>query len=442
MIKIPKIFCTALFLILSTPYGFAANVQPLDRILVVVEDDVILATELDQQLAQVKKQLKSRGTTLPPEESLRSQVLERMIVETLQLQEANRRGIEVDDLTLNETMNQIARQNRVSLEEFSKQLAADGISYEIFRADLRKEIAISRLTQRMVASRITISEQEIDEFLASQQASDNAEYLLSHILIAVPENTAAEKIKQAEQQADVLYKDLVAGKPFDQLAATYSNSQNALEGGTLGWRKGAELPKLFSRELINMKAGDFSHPLRSPSGFHLIKLEDVRGGDKRQIVPQLHARHILIKTNAVIDDNQARQQLNDIRRQLSNGGDFAALAKQYSEDHGSATEGGDLGWTESTTFVPTFRSVVDSLPLKKLSEPFQSQYGWHIVEVLERRQYDKTEDLKRTQVRELLFKRKAAEEEDLWIRRIREQAYVDYRLDAAPKKIDNKTDKK
>ncbi len=409
----------------------AANppLEPLDKIVAVVNDDVITSTELANRLHAIKDQLKNQSAPIPPDSALKKQVLDRMILATLQLQLADQNGIRVDDETLNRTIERIAEKNKLSLPEFRSVLENEGYDFATFREDIRREIIISRVQQRQVSDRIMVTEQEIDNFLATQRAHGNtgAEYHLAHILIAVPDAASSERIQAARQRAEGVLKKLRAGANFEETAIANSDGQQALQGGDLGWRKAGELPTLFVDTVLHMKPGDISDLIRSPSGFHIIKLLDQRD-KQRHIVTQTHARHILIRTDELTNDAAARTRLEDIRKRIKNGADFAKLAHEYSNDTASATNGGDLGWVNPGDMVPKFQEQMDQLATGEISEPFKTGFGWHIVQVLKRRRHDDTDAYIRSQARDAIRQRKTEEELQSWLARLRDDAYVENRL--------------
>ncbi len=402
----------------------------LDRIVAVVENDAIMSSELLHRIQMVKRQLTDRQGPQPPPEVLKKQVLEHLIVERLQLQLAERQGIRIDDLTLNETMRNIAGRNGVSLEQFRDQLVTEGIDYVNFREQVRIEMIIDSLRKRMVDRKVQITDQEIADLISSRRGGDDGdlEYRLNHILIAVPEAANADDIKAARVKAESIRARALKGEDFRQLAISESDGQKALEGGDLDWRKSNQMPSIFARSVPTMKVGDISEIIRSPSGFHIIYLAD-RRGQEQKLVSQTRVRHILFKTSALLDDEQARLRLKELKQRIKLGEDFSVLAKSHSEDTGSAIEGGDLGWTSPGDLVPEFEEVMNSLEVGMVSEPFKSSYGWHIVEVIERRNYDNTEEALRAQARDIIFKRKIEEETELWLRRLRDESYVEYRLE-------------
>ncbi|MEN8130699.1 MAG: peptidylprolyl isomerase [Pseudomonadota bacterium] len=401
----------------------------IDRIVAVVEEDVIMATELDKRLHVIRRRFTQRKETAPPVDLLKKQVLEHLIVERLQLQMAERRGIRIDDLTLNEAMRNIARRNDLGLEGFREKLLDGGIDYVDFREQVRKELIIDALRARVVDRKVQVTDQEIADLISSQTgvADSELEYQLNHILVTLPEAASAEQIKKVRIKAEAIRVRVLAGEDFRRLAMSESDGQKALEGGDLGWRKASQLPTIFARYVSDMKVGEISELIRSPSGFHIIRLTD-RKGEQKRMINQTRTRHILISTGALTDDDQARIQLNSLKRRIENGGDFAELAKANSADTNSALKGGDLGWTSSGTLVPEYEEVMNGLEIGQISEPFRSSFGWHILQVMDRRDHDSTQEVLRSQARNIIHKRKTEEETELWLRRLRNQSYVEYRL--------------
>jgi len=407
-----------------------AEILTVDRIVAVVNEDVILESELNNRLRTVRGQLAQRNTKPPSEQVLRTQVLERLVMSKLQLQAAARSGIRIDDRALNAAISRIGRQNNLSLGQFRAALEADGFDFEVFREDIRNEMTISRLLQRRIRQRINISDQEVKNFLSTNktQSSANSEYRLSHILISIPEAASAERVEAAKAKATSVVSQLRGGASFRQVAAANSDGQKAFEGGDLGWRKAAELPSLFSNVAQNMKTGDISDPIRSPSGYHIIQLADKRGDVQRHVVKQTLARHILIRQNELTSDEDARTRLQQLLIRLEGGEDFAALARAHSDDRGSAAKGGELGWSSPGKLVPQFQAEMDKLDKGQISQPFRTQFGWHVVQVLDRRNYDDTEQFLRTKAREFIAKRRTEEETQAFKRRLRDEAFVEYRL--------------
>ncbi len=403
---------------------------PLDRIVAVVNDDVIMQSELETKIRTVRGQLQQQGTQLPPASILERQVLDKMVQTRIQLQIARRTGVKVDDESLNRTISNIAAENQVSLSQFREILEKDGYNYEQFREDIRNEITLSQLRKRQVENRIVVTEKEIDNFLANQefQGSTQTEVRISHILLALPSAATADEIAQVRQVASQVREDLLSGADFAETAKAISDGGNAENGGDLDWRKLEDVPSLFADYIPDMEKGDISELIQSPSGFHIIKISDIRS-DEKNIVQQTHARHILIKPDDLITNKQAREKAEQLKVRIENGDDFALLAKGNSDDPGSAIKGGDLGWTTPGALVPEFQKMMDSMEPGQVSEPFKTNYGWHILEVLERREHDNSESVKRSKARFAIRNRKLEEAMQNWTRQLRDEAYVEYRLD-------------
>ncbi len=402
----------------------------LDRVAATVNEGVVLSSELDEEMHIVTERLRQQRLDLPPQNVLRQQVLERLVLRELQMQRADRAGIKVLDEILNNALRDLAEQNRIPLAELPNALAQQGIDYASYRDSMRKELAMQMLRQRDVLARINVSPREIDQFIERQKKmpSERNEYDISHILIAVPQAATPEELEAAERKAQEVYDKATAGEDFSRLAVAYSNAQTALEGGRLGLRKGPELPTFLAEVINTMKAGDVTRPLRTPSGFHIVRVNDIKG-NAQTIINQVHARHILIKPNELQDDATVAQKLTGIRdRILNKGENFAAVASVVSEDPGSAAEGGDLGWAGPGSFVPEFERQLAQLQPDEISEPFRTQFGWHIIQLLGRRQYDNTEEIIHQQAFQALREAKADEEVELWLRRLRDEAYVEYKL--------------
>lgn len=408
----------------------AAGVVKLDRIVAVVDQTVITEQELESRIATVTAQLKKQGTELPEESILRKQILERLISDTLQIQYAAQIGLKVDDNQLDKTIERIAEQNQLTLTEFSEALAKDGISMRKFRADIRNEITIARLREREVDGRVNVSESEIDNYLTSQASrnENQDEFEISHILIRTPEEGATEDIQKAKAKVDKAVNELKSGTSFAKVSASFSDAPNALEGGNLGWKSGAQMPALFLDALKNMHNGEISPVLRSPNGFHILKLTNKRGGNSSLVIQQTHARHILIKLSEVMSDNEAKQKMDVIKERLDNNEKFEALARQYSEDS-TASNGGDLGWVNPGDTVPQFEKAMNDLKDSQISQPVRSQFGWHIIQVIERRSQDMSKESARLKARQEIRSRKADEAYQDWIRELRDRAYVELRLE-------------
>lgn len=417
-----------LFLFQSNAFSYV----PLDRIIAVVNEDVIMQSELEAKIRTVREQIKQQGSQVPPTSVLEHQVLERLVQNRVQLQLAERAGIRVDDEFLNRTISNIAANNNVSLTQFKEILEQDGYSYETFRENMRTEITLTQLRKRHVENRIVITEKEIDNFLANQeiQGSFNTEIRLSHILLSLPDSATDTEIEQVKQIAAQVRGDLLAGADFAETASTVSDSGTAKSGGDLGWRKSNDIPSLFAEYIPEMKKGDISELIQNPSGFHIIKITDMKS-DTENIVEQTLARHILIKPDQLVSSSQAKAKLEQLLLRIKNGDDFAMLAKGNSQDTMSAIEGGALGWRSPGELVPEFQRAMDALEINEISKPFQSNFGWHIVQVLERRDFDNTESVKRGKARQAIRERKLEEAMQNWTRRLLDEAYVEYRLDGS-----------
>lgn len=418
----------SLLLLLST--SLTAAVQELNGIAAVVDDDVITWSEVNQRVENISQQLVQKNTPLPPRNILERQILDRLIIEQLQLKRAEQLGIQVDDESLNQVIGNIARENRLSLEQFSQALARDGISFAFFREQIRNEIIITRLRTNQIDNRVTVTPQEVETFLETQkgQLERNSEFRLFHILIAVPGNASPEQIQTARARADEVMTKLKEGADFQQMAVSYSSGQQALEGGDLGWRRAAQLPTLFAEVVLNMRPGQISDPIRSPSGFHLLKLAEKRG-QERHMIRQVNARHILLKSTPLVSDDEARNRLSRLRERILGGTEFAELARAHSEDPGSAAKGGELGWADPGIYVQEFQKALNSTAVGAISQPFKSQFGWHIMQVLSWREHDNTEEALRNQAFQALRQRRIEEEHQDWLRRLRDEAYVEYNIE-------------
>jgi peptidyl-prolyl cis-trans isomerase SurA len=402
----------------------------LDRIAAVVNDGVVLDSELEDQIGIVSERLRQQKLELPPQNVLRQQVLERLVLQEIEAQRATKAGLKVPDETLNAALTDVAQRNSMTLSQLPEALQQQGIDYAAYREDMRKELTLGLLRQRDVLQRISITPREIDQYLEKEAKTPSAdtEYNVSHILIAVPQEATPTQLDDAAKRAQEVYTRAKGGEDFAKLALAYSKSQTALEGGALGWRKGGELPTFLTDVVAKLKAGQVSEPLRTPTGYHIVRLNEVRGADHKAIEKQVHVRHILMKTTELADDATVRQKLNQLRERILKGEDFAGLAQTNSEDPGSGSQGGDLGWAGPGTFVPEFEAAIAGVKDGEISEPFHTQYGWHIAQVLGRREIDNTDELKRRQAIEAIRASKADEETELWLRRLRDDAYVEYKL--------------
>ena len=416
--------------VVCQPNVQAEEVVKLDRIVAIVDQTVVTEQELESRITTVTAQLKKQGTELPAESILRKQILERLITDTLQIQYAAQTGLKVDDNQLDKTIERIAEQNQMTLTEFSEALAKDGVSMRKFRSDIRNEITIARLREREVDGRVNVTESEIDNFLTSQAANteNQDEFEISHILIRTPEEGATEDVQKAKAKVDVAVKELNTGKSFAEVSASFSDAPNALEGGKLGWKSGAQMPALFLDALKTMQVGEVSQPLRSPNGFHVLKLTNKRGGNSPLVIQQTHSRHILIKLSEIMSEKEGKQKMDNIKERLDNGEKFEVLARQYSEDS-TASNGGDLGWINPGDTVPQFEKAMNELKDNQISQPVRTQFGWHVIQVIERRSQDMSKEAARLKARQEIRAKKADEAYQDWIRELRDRAYVELRLE-------------
>ena len=417
-------------IILFSTQSFSLAYSPLDRIVAVVNEDVIMKSELENKIYTINEKMKEQGANTPPESILKRQVLNNLIQNRIQLQLATRIGIKVNDENLNRTISNIAAESQVTLEQFREILEKDGYSYEQFREDIRNQITLTQLRKRQVTNRIIVSEKEIDNFLTNDNSQSifQTEMRLSHILFSLSETATEDEITQTEQMASKVRDELLTGADFAKIASTVSDGGNAKAGGDLGWRKIDDIPTLFTDYIPDMKVGDISELIRSPSGFHIIKISDLKDMEEN-IVEQTHARHILVKTNELRTDEQANEKLIQLKLRIDNGDDFDLLAKGNSDDAMSAIDNGDLGWSIPGELVPEFQRVLDGLEINETSEPFKSRFGWHIAQVLGRRNHDNTESIKRARARKVIGDRKLNEALQNWNRELLDEAYIEYRLD-------------
>ncbi|MGB5834269.1 MAG: peptidylprolyl isomerase [Thiohalocapsa sp.] len=407
-----------------------AQIQPLDSIVAVVNDDVIVQSELNTAIDLVLPELNARGTAIPSREVLQKQVLDRLILNRLQLQQAENLGIEVDDAALTGAMENIAGRNGLSLAQLRETLEASGVSFDDFREDTRTQILTARLQQQEVLQRISISDAEVDRFLTQEGDSliERREVQLQHILVALPDSPSSAQVEAARKKTQSLLRRIRGGTSFADVAASSSDGRRALEGGDLGWFPMAEVPSLALEPAQTLAKGEVSEPIQSPSGFHLIRVSDIKG-DAPEPLSQTNARHILIRTNEVVSDDDAKRRLSQLRMRIVGGDDFATLARAHSDDTGSALKGGDLGWVNPGDTVPEFEEEMDALSPKAISQPFQSAFGWHIVQVVERRKQDTTDELMRMKAEDAIRERKGEEATEIWLRQLRDEAYVDLRID-------------
>ncbi|MFP5429935.1 MAG: peptidylprolyl isomerase [Gammaproteobacteria bacterium] len=406
-----------------------AAFMPLEQVAVVVDDSVILRSDVEKRIRDVQFQFAKRKAALPAEDILRKQVVEQLIMESLQLNLAERAGIRIEDAALNATMTSVAKDTKLSLAQFQQQLdSTPGTSYSEVREQVKREMMITRLRQRRMQDRIRITDQDIQNFLKSPsgQAEIANEYRLGHILVEIAETATAKDIAAAEARMAQARAELAAGKDFSLVAATWSNAETALKGGDLGWRKAAQLPTMFADAVGALQVGDIAGPIRTPGGFHLIKLLEKRGADMVR-VPQRQVRHILVKTTEILSSEDARQKLEDIRSKILAGGNFADEARIHSDDPGSARQGGELGWVGAGEMVPEFEKMMMAAPLNTVSDVFQSSYGWHILEVTGEREHDVSAQVRANIARQALYTRQYDEELAGWLRELRAEAFVEIR---------------
>jgi peptidyl-prolyl cis-trans isomerase SurA len=423
--QIKKILVSAIVgLLLCVSGGVYA--EPLDRIVAVVEDDVILERDLEREVTAVVKKIQSSKMEMPPWSVLRKQILEKMIVDKLQRLLAEKTGINVNQENLDNAAADIAQRNNMSPEQFKAELQSQGLSYTDFLNNLRNEIIINQVRGKEIGGRINVSDREVEHYLETQDkfGEESTQYHLGHILIAVKEGASSAEIQKAKAKADELVKNLRAGQDFTQAAISHSQDSNALKGGDLGWRKIANVPTLFADVASKLSQGEITDPIRSPSGFHIVKLLEVKGTGSA-MVTKTKVRHILIKTNELVDDAEAQKRLLALKARIAEGDDFAVLARAQSDDKGSALKGGSLDWVGPGDLVKPFEEAMSKLKLNEISEPVQTQFGWHIIQVLGRENKDNSDQNKKNFIKETLRKRKIEEETELWLRRLRDESFVE-----------------
>ncbi len=414
--------CTLLMLGGLVAPAAMAQTQILDSVVAIVEDDVIMASELRRRLALVNEGLERQGREAPPQDVLVRETLDRLILESIQLQMGRRAGVRISDAQLNDSITRIAARNGMNLEQFRQQLETDGRSYQAMREDVRREFVIQRVQQGNVNQRVQITDEEVENFLESEEGKQLTaeEYHLVHALLAVSGEPGSAEDQAVAEQINALYTRIAAGENFDEVVG---GSGLPFQGGDLGWRSRDNLPSLFADVAPGLKVGETAAPIRSASGYHLVFLAEKRGGE--MLVQQTKVRHILLKPSAIRSSEETRELARELREDIIGGEDFGALAREYSEDIGTAAEGGDLGWTTPGQMVPEFENIMNSTELNSISQPFESQYGWHILEVVERRQEDLSSMVVSNRAREMLHKRKYQEELDAWLRKIRDEAFID-----------------
>ncbi len=422
-------------LTMSLMFSPAKAEEKLDQTIAIVEQDVILESELERRMKSIVRQLKQKDQAIPPMKILQEQVLDRLIMDSLQVQMAKRAGVRISEQELNAAVNDIAKNNNMTLQALRQSIIDDDISWELFREDLREEIMAARVRQGQVSRRIEISEREIDNLvrLIDAQGEQNIQYHLGHILIPIKDASDQTVIQEAREKAQDLVRQLRNGADFSSLAIQHSAGQEALQGGDFGWRPAPQLPTLFAGPAKSLKQGEVSDPLRSGSGFHIIKLIEKKG-ETKHIVQQVDARHILLMPNTIRDEQATKEKINELYDRVVNQGEsFADLAKEFSDDKGSALSGGKLGWSTPDKFVGPFKEAVETLPLNQVSKPLQTQFGWHIVEVLDRRDADQTDELKRDRAARILQSRKFDEEVESWLREMRDTSYVEILIETDKK---------
>lgn len=405
------------------------NTVSLDRVVAIVDKDVVLESELNDRKASVMERLNGQYQQLPPEDVLNKQILEQLIIERIELAMAERYEIKVDEAEIDQAIGRVLQKNQITLAQLDADLKRQGLTVDGLRKQMRNELTISHLQQGVVNSRIKVTEQDINNFLSSSDGkyATSPDFHIGHILIAVSSSADADAVAAAEKQANDIYQKLQSGSDFSQMAISFSNDQAALQGGDIGWRKLAQLPELFGNQMASLSVGQVSKPFRSGAGFHILKNIEQRGGGE-QLIDQTHARHILVKTSEIMDDAQAREKLLTLKARIEKGEDFAKLARENSEDTGSMLSGGDLGWSTPGMFVAEFEEAMKNTSIGSISRPFKSQFGWHILQVIERRKEDMSDKMKRNQAANVLRSRRFDEEFQLWLTQIREEAYVEVKL--------------
>lgn len=405
----------------------AQTAEPLDTVVAVVGDDVITQSELDKETSFIKIQLKRTNTPLPTNAEIEQQVLERMIDQKLELQMADKLGITVDDAAVDQTINNIVSKNQMNIDALKQALQKDHINYDFYKNQVREQLLIQQLLQREVAPRTNISKQDVDNILNSkgyQQAHQAVQYNIEDILIALPDEPSSEELAAANKKAAEIEQKLKAGANFKQLAVAQSNGEEALQGGALGWRTPEQLPQVFANAVSGLNAGDVSAPIRTGNGIHVLRLAGVKSNDEKHIIQETHARHILIKTDAVNTDETVRKQLLSLKSQMQSGVGFDQLAEKYSQDPTSAIKGGDLGWVKPGELVPPFEKAMNALAINQISDPVKSEFGWHLIQVLARRDRDDTLEYKQIQVKRMLFESRMAEKTQDWLKRMRQSSYI------------------
>ena len=427
--KTKSFAASALIGLACLSYQSANAVQMLDRVIAIVDDQVVMQSELDSRIDAIVQRIQQANMQMPPMSLLKEQVVDQLITETLQLGMAKRYGIRISDEDVLNTVDAIRNNQGWTEQQLAEQLKLEGQTFNEFKETIRRDMLLKQVSQGVVKSRIRISEQEVDNFLKSADAKFwiSADYNLGHILIPLPSSPGPEQIVEAKAKADEVYNKLKEGANFEQMAIAESAGPAALDGGDLGWRKSSSLPTLFAEIAPTLEVGQVSEPSRSQAGFHILKLKAKRG-DTQETIQQTKARHILIKTSEIVDDAKAKSLLSDIRQQVLNGASFEELAKEHSEDLGSKLSGGDLGWSMPGKFVPEFEQTMENTKVGEISQPFASQFGWHIMQVVDRRDEDVTEELRRLKARNLLANRRYEDEVQTWLQELRDNAFIEMKI--------------
>jgi len=423
-----------LFILISLSFSLISsgksenNIKKLDRIVAIVDQEVITEKELEEKLITVINNLKNQKVDLPPENTLKKQVIERMIINSLQIQLASETGIKVSDNQIDKTIDRIAEKNKLNITDFKKMIEKLYTPFYKFRESIKNEITISQLKEREIDSKILITDGEIDNYLSAQKNESSEEFEVAHILIKIPEDASPEKLEKIKNKAEDAAKSIQNGKSFSQVSATFSDASNALEGGLMGIKKSNELPTLFLDALKKLDVGKISPILRSPSGFHILKLISRKGGETNLIVDQSHVRHILIKFSEINPENEIKKRLLALKERIENGTKFEELARQYSEDP-SASNGGDLGWINPGDTVPEFEKTISALKINEVSDPIKTPFGFHLIQVLERRSQDISKDAARIKARQEIKMRKSEEAYESWIQELRDKSFVEIHLE-------------
>lgn len=406
----------------------ARAMEQLDHIVAVVDEDVVMQSELDEQIQRVRGQLRQQGTEMPPTAVLERQVMERLVLEKIQLQVAERAEVKVEEDALDRAIADIAKRNNLELKQFRKIIESEGYAFDQFREQIRQEITLAKLRKEEVDNRVRVTDNEVDNYLRNEFKNEDSEleYRLSHILISIPSGASDEEVKETRAKAEDVIARLAQGEDFGDIAIRVSDGQQALERGDLGWRRGSEVPSLFADSVSTMEIGDVSGIITSPGGYHIIKLADRRSGEKI-MVEQYKTRHILIETSELVTEEQAIQRLRQLKLRLEQGASFEQLAKTHSDDRASALEGGELDWVVKGEMQPEFEEVMTAIDVGAISPPFRTEFGFHILQVTDTREIDGTEEVKRNRARNFLYKQKLDERLQSWLRRLRDEAYVEYR---------------